>query len=79
MIDVKKWPKLEAEFLGEMVRECWKGEYEESSTLKRYLVSFLGKEGPDIDGEHEDNLRGFDAPALFEDKVRWDYSISRVI
>lgn len=61
MIPRREWPRLEREFLGDLVRRCWTGEVESSRRLREDLIGFLEAEGWKVEGG--DDLQ-FDASPL---------------
>jgi serine/threonine protein kinase len=58
MISRKEWPVLETEHMGEIVRKCWNGEFEDAEQVKVEVVAFLERLGWSITGN--DDLEGFD-------------------
>lgn len=65
MITNRKWPTLEKEFLGDIIKKCWEYDYLDIEDLKRNVISFLKHQGWEI--EDGDNLKGFRADELFQD------------
>jgi hypothetical protein len=58
----RQWPALEAECMGEIVHQCWNGEYTGAEEVKAALVAFLVGLGWEI--KRDDNLKGLDATHL---------------
>jgi serine/threonine protein kinase len=65
-VDVPRhqWPRLETEYMGDIVRKCCKGEYTNANDVKVVVVDFLEDLGWEVD--EDDNLKGFDATGLFK-------------
>ncbi|KAH7359639.1 hypothetical protein BKA66DRAFT_574110 [Pyrenochaeta sp. MPI-SDFR-AT-0127] len=65
MIPRRQWPALEVVHMGQIVRKCWAGEFENIDQLKADVVAFL----EDLDWviERDDNLRGLDFANLLSD------------
>ncbi|KAH7079568.1 kinase-like domain-containing protein [Paraphoma chrysanthemicola] len=61
MVSRKEWPPLETEHMGEIVRKCWAGDFEDAKQLKAEVVAFLEGSGWSID---DDNLQGLGASKL---------------
>lgn len=60
----RRWPELEREHLGDVVRKCWEYAYEDAQAAKGDLVAFLSRDGLQVrDG---DELQGFQAAGIFE-------------
>jgi hypothetical protein len=57
-----QWPRLETEYMGDIVRKCWSGEYAGADEVKLDLTRFLTELGWEIDAD--DKLKGVDAKAL---------------
>jgi hypothetical protein len=62
MIPRREWPPLETEHMGEIVRKCWAGEFEDAKQVKTAVVAFLEGSGWSIEGN--DDLQGFDVANL---------------
>lgn len=62
MIARQEWPKLEKEYLGELIRKCWIGGYESSQRLRTDLLEFLRAQRWQV--EAGDDLQ-FDTSPLF--------------
>lgn len=59
----KAWPVLEPEFMGDIIRKSWNGDYNSAEEVKRAVISFVEEQGWLIsDG---DDLQGFNAADLF--------------
>jgi serine/threonine protein kinase len=67
LVERRTWPVLEKEYLGDIVKECWDGRYDDIASLKSNLLTFLGNEGWKIKGE--DELDGLNASELFEEQL----------
>lgn len=63
IITERRWPQLEREYLGDMVRRCWEYAYEDTKAVKDDLMAFFGGEGLKVHGE--DELEGFNVDDLF--------------
>ncbi|KAH4204345.1 hypothetical protein HBI95_151520 [Parastagonospora nodorum] len=58
----KRWPVLETEHMGEIVRKCWNGGFENAEQVKAEVIAFLEGLGWEIEGN--DDLVGFDVADL---------------
>jgi serine/threonine protein kinase len=58
------WPRLETEYMGDIVRMCCSGGYANADEVKAAVVRFVKESGFEID--EDDNLKGFDAKGHFE-------------
>ncbi|KAI0123658.1 hypothetical protein BJ170DRAFT_639940 [Xylariales sp. AK1849] len=67
MVTERRWPGLERQYLGDVVRNCWEYAYENAAAVKSDLVAFLNSEGLLVDGAFEDELEGFRADELFSE------------
>ncbi|KAK5993508.1 hypothetical protein PT974_06940 [Cladobotryum mycophilum] len=45
MVTWREWPSLQAEFLGNIVKKCWEGEYATSENLKQDVMRFVETDG----------------------------------
>ncbi|KAK5993511.1 hypothetical protein PT974_06943 [Cladobotryum mycophilum] len=64
MIPRREWPYFEAEYLGDIVKKCWERDYTTSKELMNDVIHFIKADGWEI--ENEDEMKGFNACALFE-------------
>jgi serine/threonine protein kinase len=62
MVSRKDWPPLETEHMGEIVRKCWAGDFEDAAQVKTEVVAFLERLGWSIEGN--DDLQGFNVANL---------------
>ncbi|KAF7556850.1 hypothetical protein G7Z17_g1092 [Cylindrodendrum hubeiense] len=60
-------PRIESQYLGDIVHKCWHYEYEDAQALKTEVLGVLRAEGWEVEG---DELSGFDAAALFKDDMK---------
>ncbi|KAF2223856.1 hypothetical protein BDZ85DRAFT_197618 [Elsinoe ampelina] len=61
VITTGQWPRLESEYLGEVISNCWTGEIADGASLVDRLRSTISGLGWQV---NEDMLVGFDAEAL---------------
>ncbi|KAF4549652.1 Hypothetical protein D9617_20g027080 [Elsinoe fawcettii] len=73
LVPRKEWPELEADYLGDIIHMCWKGEITRAADLMKILQEKIGGLGWQI--QDEDELMGFDAAHLFDDKRDADTAI----
>lgn len=59
----KQWLVLEMDYLDDIVRRCWKDEFQDIDDLRSELNGFIVNVGWEVDG---DDLRGFDGSSLFK-------------
>jgi hypothetical protein len=57
-----QWPRLEIEYIGDIVRKCWNGEYTRVEEIQANLTRFLKGLGWEI--RADDKLDGVDAKVL---------------
>lgn len=62
MLAARQWPALEEEYLGRIVKRCWENAYEDAVGVMADLVSTLGADGFEIDG---DDIRGGQFDQIF--------------
>ncbi|KAG8631100.1 hypothetical protein KVT40_000240 [Elsinoe batatas] len=62
VVTTGQWPRLEVEYLGEIIGNCWTGEIADAASLMDKLRSTISGLGWQV---IEDVLVGFDAEALF--------------
>ncbi|KAK9775251.1 putative Protein kinase domain-containing protein [Seiridium cardinale] len=63
LVSRKACPVLEPEFIGNIVRKCWNGDYSSAEEVKGAVISFVEEQGWLINGG--DDLRGLKAAELF--------------